>query len=95
MNNFSDGKIYPEDPVFLPSVLVDVASAMTLGGDASETASSQFRGVVGKKPKTAAIILAGGSGERFGHEGGSWWKLQVVLFFRGPSRHLTPWRISA
>lgn len=70
MNNFSDGKIYPEDPVFLPSVLVDVASAMTLGGDASETASSQFRGVVGKKPKTAAIILAGGSGERFGHEGG-------------------------
>ncbi|MFR3272664.1 MAG: hypothetical protein ACLTQI_01700 [Slackia sp.] len=82
MNNFSDGKIYPEDPVFLPSVLVDVASAMTLGGDAPKP-HLPLRGVVGKKPK-AAIILAGGSGERFGHEGGKQLrKLRVAPSFRG------------
>ena len=70
MGDFNDSKAYPEDPVFLPSVLVDIASAMTLGGDASEASASRYAGTVGKSPKTAAIILAGGSGERFGHEGG-------------------------
>ena len=29
-----------------------------------------LEGKVDKKPRTAAIILAGGSGERFGREGG-------------------------
>lgn len=70
MGDFDDSKAYPEDPVFLPSVLADMAHAMTLEGNASEAASSRYRGVVGKNPKTAAIVLAGGSGERFGHEGG-------------------------
>ena len=77
MGDFNDSKAYPEDPVFLPSVLVDIASAMTLGGDASEASASRYKGTVGKSPKTAAIILAGGSGERFGHEGGK----QLVEIF--------------
>lgn len=33
-------------------------------------AEPRLEGVVDKNPKTAAIILAGGSGRRFGHEGG-------------------------
>ena len=48
MGNFDDGKAYPEDPVFVPSVLADVASAMTLGGDASEASAARYRGTVGK-----------------------------------------------
>ena len=38
--------------------------------DAIEESLLGLEGKVDKKPKTAAIILAGGSGERFGHEGG-------------------------
>ena len=88
MGNFDDGKAYPEDPVFVPSVLADVASAMTLGGDASEASAARYRGTVGKNPKTAAIILAGGSGERFGHEGGK----QLVEI---AGRPILAWSIAA
>ncbi|MDO4443783.1 MAG: 2-C-methyl-D-erythritol 4-phosphate cytidylyltransferase [Slackia sp.] len=88
MGNFDDSRAYPEDPVFVPSVLADVASAMTLGGDASEAASSRYHGTVGKNPKTAAIILAGGSGERFGHEGGK----QLVEI---AGRPILAWSIAA
>lgn len=38
--------------------------------DALTAPVANLEGVVGKKAQTAAIILAGGSGERFGHEGG-------------------------
>ncbi|MDO4590339.1 MAG: 2-C-methyl-D-erythritol 4-phosphate cytidylyltransferase [Slackia sp.] len=88
MGNFDDSKAYPEDPVFVPSVLADVASAMTLAGDASEASAARYRGVVGSKPKTAAIILAGGSGERFGHEGGK----QLVEI---AGRPILAWSIAA
>ena len=38
--------------------------------DAISESLAGLQGKVDKKPKTAAIILAGGSGERFGREGG-------------------------
>ena len=58
------------DPIFAPSVL-EHAMAMfdDMNFDALK-AEPRLEGVVDKNPKTAAIILAGGSGERFGHEGG-------------------------
>lgn len=58
------------DPVYSPSVL---KSALDMFDDMSfDALQTEFRleGVVDKNPKTAAIILAGGSGERFGREGG-------------------------
>lgn len=88
MGDFDEGKAYPEDPVFLPSVLADIASAMTLSGDASEARVSRCRGSVGKNPKTAAVVLAGGSGERFGHEGGK----QLVEI---AGRPILAWSIAA
>lgn len=45
-------------------------------------------GVVGKNPQTAAIVLAGGSGERFGREGGK----QLVEI---DGRPVLTWSISA
>ena len=59
------------DPVFLPSALSDVASDFEdASAAAGLVASARLQGKVGKKAKTAAIVLAGGSGERFGHDGG-------------------------
>lgn len=59
------------DPVFAPSVL-DTPDFM-LDTDALDSLAQglgQLQGAVDKNPKTAAIILAGGQGERFGKEGG-------------------------
>ena len=59
------------DPVFSPSVL-DSPEALFDGLD-FDALTKSLGGLVGsldKSPKTAAIILAGGSGERFGKEGG-------------------------
>lgn len=59
------------DPVFLPSALSDVASDFEdASAAAGLVASVRLQGKVGKKAKTAAIVLAGGSGERFGRDGG-------------------------
>ncbi len=59
------------DPVFLPSALSDVASDFEdASAAAGLVASARLQGKVAKKAKTAAIVLAGGSGERFGHDGG-------------------------
>lgn len=58
------------DPVNVPSVL---EQAMSMFDDVRFDAlrnEHRLEGVVGKNPKTAVIILAGGSGERFGREGG-------------------------
>ena len=58
------------DPIFAPFVL---EHAMAMFDDVNFDAlkaEPRLEGVVDKNPKTAAIILAGGSGERFGHEGG-------------------------
>ena len=59
------------DPIFEPSVLRE---PMLLEDDFNFDALTcpllQLQGKVDKNPKTAAIILAGGTGERFGKEGG-------------------------
>lgn len=59
------------DPVFAPSVL-DTPDFMidTDALDSLAQGLGQLQGAVDKNPKTAAIILAGGQGERFGKEGG-------------------------
>lgn len=59
------------DPVFAPSVL-DAPSFFVDNVDIDSLAENleQLQGKVDKDPKTAAIILAGGQGERFGKEGG-------------------------
>ncbi len=63
------GKI--TDPVFQPEVL---AAAPELFDDDLDfdalTQSMGLQGVVDAHPQTAAIILAGGTGERFGRDGG-------------------------
>lgn len=59
------------DPIFEPEALRE--PKLTLEGldfDALNQPLMSLRGVVDKKPQTAAIILAGGTGERFGKEGG-------------------------
>lgn len=58
------------DPVYAPSVL---QHAMAMVDDMyydALKAEPRLEGIVNENPRTAAIILAGGSGERFGREGG-------------------------
>ena len=59
------------DPVTEPSVLREPSFVMDdLDFDALSSPLLQLQGKVDKNPQTAAIILAGGTGERFGKEGG-------------------------
>lgn len=58
------------DPVFSPSALNIKETLFPLDIDALAQNMAGLEGVVDKNPKTAAIILAGGQGERFGREGG-------------------------
>ena len=58
------------DPVFSSSVLAAADLATALDIDALPQSLVGLEGKVDKNPKTAAIILAGGTGERFGKEGG-------------------------
>lgn len=58
------------DPVFSSSVLAAADLATALDIDALTQCLAGLEGKVDKNPKTAAIILAGGTGERFGKEGG-------------------------
>lgn len=58
------------DPVFSSSVLAAADLATALDIDALTQSMAGLEGKVDKNPKTAAIILAGGTGERFGKEGG-------------------------
>lgn len=59
------------DPVFSPAVLsAPELAASVIDFDALTESIGGLQGVVDKNPKTAAIILAGGTGERFGREGG-------------------------
>ncbi len=58
------------DPVFSSSVLAAADLATALDIDALTQSLAGLEGKVDKNPKTAAIILAGGTGERFGNEGG-------------------------
>ena len=64
------------DPVFSSSVLAAADLATALDIDALTQSLAGLEGKVDKNPKTAAIILAGGTGERFGKEGG---KQQVEI----------------
>ena len=58
------------DPVFSSSALAAADLATALDIDALTQSLAGLEGKVDKNPKTAAIILAGGTGERFGKEGG-------------------------
>lgn len=58
------------DPAFSSSVLAAADLATALDIDALTQSLAGLEGKVDKNPKTAAIILAGGTGERFGKEGG-------------------------
>lgn len=58
------------DPVFSSSVLAAADLATALDIDSLTQSLAGLEGKVDKNPKTAAIILAGGTGERFGKEGG-------------------------
>lgn len=58
------------DPVFSSSVPAAADLATALDIDALTQSLAGLEGKVDKNPKTAAIILAGGTGERFGKEGG-------------------------
>ena len=59
------------DPIYEPEALREPMLAFDdLDFDALSQNVAGLKGVVDKKPQTAAIILAGGTGERFGKEGG-------------------------
>lgn len=58
------------DPVYVPSVLKHAMALIDDMNFDALKAETRLEGVVDKDPKTAVIILAGGSGERFGREGG-------------------------
>lgn len=77
------------DPVFCPTVLADIAEGYGAARtDGESVPCVRFSGRVSKSPKTAAIILAGGSGERFGADGGK----QLVDI---AGRPMLTWSISA
>ena len=59
------------DPVYTPETLrAPELLSQVLDDDLNTIADLRLTGKVDKNPKTAAIILAGGTGERFGREGG-------------------------
>ncbi|WP_165063001.1 MULTISPECIES: 2-C-methyl-D-erythritol 4-phosphate cytidylyltransferase [unclassified Adlercreutzia] len=58
------------DPVFAPEALRAPELMNSIDLDAFSIATSQLVGKLDKNPKTAAIVLAGGTGDRFGREGG-------------------------
>ncbi|HIS40738.1 MAG TPA: 2-C-methyl-D-erythritol 4-phosphate cytidylyltransferase [Candidatus Aphodovivens avistercoris] len=58
------------DPIYSPSVLRGFALASDGFDMDALVQEHSLQGKVSKHPKTAAIILAGGTGERFGKEGG-------------------------
>ena len=73
MDQGKDAKTAPQaiDPVYAPRALENPVMNMKTPSMAAITQISVgFEGKVDPKAKTAAIILAGGSGERFGREGG-------------------------
>lgn len=71
--NHAKGKLMSRivDPVYSPETLKVPEIIDEVMSDAIDTMSElQLIGKMDKNPKTAAIIVAGGTGERFGREGG-------------------------
>lgn len=59
------------DPIFEPEALREADFVLEDPDfDALNQSQLSLKGALDKKPQTAAIILAGGTGERFGREGG-------------------------
>lgn len=58
------------DTVIEPAVLVRAVDAFLGSAPAAQSARSQAPGRVDKKANVAAVIVAGGTGERFGNPGG-------------------------
>lgn len=59
------------DPISLPTVLKEPQLLLEdIDFDALSQSMEGLKGAVDDNPKTAAIILAGGTGERFGQDGG-------------------------
>ena len=73
MSSSTDTQLFATgfDPVGGPSVLAQPEFlANKNAGDSVETSLLSLQGRVAAKPHTAAVILAGGSGERYGRSGG-------------------------
>lgn len=64
--NDASATVQREDMIIGGSAFVPTAFDM----DALSQSLAGLQGKVDRNPKTAAVILAGGSGDRFGHEGG-------------------------
>ena len=67
-SNMHDGTLAHEDV----EVILDepILAPANIDFDALSASLAGLEGKIDKSPKTAAIIMAGGSGERFGREGG-------------------------
>lgn len=76
------------DPVYSSKVLEADITATDIDFDALGHALHGFQGKVDKKPKTAAIVLAGGRGERFGSQLGK-------QLFELAGRPILTWAIEA
>lgn len=76
------------DPVTEPSVLREPSFCMDeLDFDALSSPLLQLQGKVDKKPQTAAIILAGGTGSASAKKvASSWWRLPASPSSRGRPR---------
>ena len=78
------------DPVFSSSVLAAADLATALDIDALTQSLAGLEGKVDKNPKTAAIILAGGTGVSAMRAASSWWKSAASRSSPGRSRLSTP-----
>lgn len=88
---FSDGSVAgcsTGDTVIEPAALAEALEGLESGAHAAHAPAPQGRGCVGKKADVAAVIVAGGSGERFGRPGGK----QLMPVFGKP---LLAWSLQA
>jgi len=76
------------ETVIEPAALVDALGPLEDAPAPTRASAPQGRGCVGKKANVAAVIVAGGSGERFGRSGGK----QLIPVFGQP---LLSWSLQA
>ncbi len=79
------------DPVFTPQVLSAVSGAVGIDLDVVSAQKEGLEGKVDRNPHTAAIILAGGAGERYG-KGGNGRGKQLVEIVGKP---MLTWSVKA